>query len=509
MVWLRSWTIVLALLAFLGGSLFLLSPVILGERTETMLLERLSQAEHAGMLWLQMEARRDLDELEHAATDAVLIESLASASRSAADIGLVRKTVLDRLRVFQPKFKAEVLAALDAQGKVITRAGQEEEFFGDSLAGFPVVADALRGIYSDDVWSLAGKLYRVSAVTVIGHDKYLGALLLMREINPVFAREMAQTIGVDVAFVVQERVVCASESSEILAKLPDLWAKTNASTTTPPRSLETAKTRYWTHASAWVGEAAEQGAAYILFAAAPKTLSTSDVWNILRATSLKKLPWAPLRNLTILTIVGLIIAFALFHWEVGSPLKRLNVEVRNVARGSQPRVDAERYPLGFAPLARGINLLLDNGTSEELEPPPPAEPTPRPKANKEPPAKPVVPTSLADFAAIMSVPDERAAPVENPPAPAPTPAAPSNLGDLQARPSRASEDDADLKVFQEYIEMRRQLGEPTQGLTFDKVFDRLRAHRADLLKKYNCRRVDFQVYVKDGKAAIKARPVFE
>lgn len=506
MVWLRSWTIVLVLLAFSGGSLFLLSPVLLGERSEAMLLDRLEQAGRAAPLWLQTEARHDLDGLEHAATDAVLIESLASVSRSAADSGLVRKTVLDRLRTFQPKFKAEILAALDGQGKVVARAGQEEEFFGDSLVGFPVVSDALRGIYSDDVWSLAGKLYRVSAVTVIGHDKYLGALLLMREVNPLFAKEMAQTIGMDVAFVMQERVVCASESSEILAKLPALWAKTKQPNALPARTIETVKTRYWTRASTWVGEAAEQGASYILFAAAPKTLSPAEVWGILKTTSFKKLPWAPLRNLTILSIVSLIIAFALFHWEIGGPLRRINVEVRNVSRGSQPRLDAERYPLGFAPLARGINLLIDRGAPEE-EPPPAPEPLPPPpKAAKEPTPKPAAPTSLADFAAILSVPDSAPLPTE--PAPESRPA-PINLGDLQARPTRLSESDADLKVFQEYIETRRQLGEPTQGLTFEKVFDRLRAHRADLLKKYACSRVDFQVYVKDGKAAIKARPVFE
>jgi len=41
----------------------------------------------------------------------------------------------------------------------------------------------------------------------------------------------------------------------------------------------------------------------------------------------------------------------------------------------------------------------------------------------------------------------------------------------------------------------------------DKFFAKLRSNREQLIAKYNCRSARFSVYVKDGKAAIKATPV--
>ena len=45
------------------------------------------------------------------------------------------------------------------------------------------------------------------------------------------------------------------------------------------------------------------------------------------------------------------------------------------------------------------------------------------------------------------------------------------------------------------------------GLTWDRFRDKLRRNHDTLAQKYACRTVRFQVYVKDGKAALKATPV--
>ncbi len=46
-----------------------------------------------------------------------------------------------------------------------------------------------------------------------------------------------------------------------------------------------------------------------------------------------------------------------------------------------------------------------------------------------------------------------------------------------------------------------------EGLTWDRFRDKLRRNRDALAQKYACRTVRFQVYVKDGKAALKATPI--
>jgi hypothetical protein len=62
-------------------------------------------------------------------------------------------------------------------------------------------------------------------------------------------------------------------------------------------------------------------------------------------------------------------------------------------------------------------------------------------------------------------------------------------------------------VFNEFVELKKRCGEPTAGLTFPKFSEKLRKNRDDLMSKPGCVGVKFSVYVKDGKAALKATPV--
>ncbi|AKJ01966.1 hypothetical protein ATI61_103685 [Archangium gephyra] len=62
-------------------------------------------------------------------------------------------------------------------------------------------------------------------------------------------------------------------------------------------------------------------------------------------------------------------------------------------------------------------------------------------------------------------------------------------------------------VFREFVVTRDQCGEPNDGLTYDKFVSKLRKNKEQLVQKYACKTVRFQVYVKEGKAALKATPV--
>lgn len=62
-------------------------------------------------------------------------------------------------------------------------------------------------------------------------------------------------------------------------------------------------------------------------------------------------------------------------------------------------------------------------------------------------------------------------------------------------------------VFREFVATREKCGEPADGLTYDKFKSKLLKNKEQLVQKYNCKSVRFQVYVKDGKAALKATPV--
>ncbi|MBI4511197.1 MAG: hypothetical protein HY698_16310 [Deltaproteobacteria bacterium] len=76
---------------------------------------------------------------------------------------------------------------------------------------------------------------------------------------------------------------------------------------------------------------------------------------------------------------------------------------------------------------------------------------------------------------------------------------------------QSAEEDAEVayfrQVFDEFVQLKRKCGENTEGLTYEKFEGKLRQNREQLITKYNCKAVKFQVYVKDGKAALKATPV--
>jgi hypothetical protein len=75
-------------------------------------------------------------------------------------------------------------------------------------------------------------------------------------------------------------------------------------------------------------------------------------------------------------------------------------------------------------------------------------------------------------------------------------------------PAGASDEDQHFQeTFRDFLSTRQKCGEPNDGMTYDKFAAKLRKNKEQLVQKYNCRTVRFQVYVKDGKAALKATPV--
>jgi hypothetical protein len=63
------------------------------------------------------------------------------------------------------------------------------------------------------------------------------------------------------------------------------------------------------------------------------------------------------------------------------------------------------------------------------------------------------------------------------------------------------------EVFRDFVATRERCGEPADGLTFEKFKAKLLKNKEQLVAKYQCRSVRFQVHVKDGKAALKATPI--
>lgn len=63
------------------------------------------------------------------------------------------------------------------------------------------------------------------------------------------------------------------------------------------------------------------------------------------------------------------------------------------------------------------------------------------------------------------------------------------------------------RVYEDFVRTKRQCGEPTEGLTFDKFQQTLRKNRDALIQRHGCKHVRFSVQIKEGKASLKATPV--
>ena len=64
-----------------------------------------------------------------------------------------------------------------------------------------------------------------------------------------------------------------------------------------------------------------------------------------------------------------------------------------------------------------------------------------------------------------------------------------------------------LAVYDDFIRTKKQCGEPTDGLSYEKFANTLKKNRDALIQKHGCKRVKFSVYVKEGRASLKATPV--
>lgn len=226
--------------------------------------------------------------------------------------------------------------------------------------------------------------------------------------------------------------------------------------------------------------------------------------------------------------------------------------------GSAPPQQVPQVPPGgFAPPSAANNNPPPPGARFGGPPPPPSRPNvnappaaappagPPPPVNR-PPGAPPPPASTPQFTPpdrTMSM--QSASPptggypgsstvaatpnaVKLPTVPAPFPPGKKGVGKDEEEQTMVAQPSADLisaasgehkavadpaaewqQVYEEFIRTKRECGEPTEGLTFEKFQQTLKKNRDALMQRHGCKRVKFSVYVKEGRASLKATPVRE
>jgi histidine kinase family protein len=547
----KIWFILIALAAGLAVTVALVAPRPAVQKLSALEGQRLDRAQYAAEQMLKVDAHKWIDRVSKLGRDAIISESLDSATRGAGEINVIHKTVQDRFHALIPDLATGGIAALvavDNKGRVIARAGDNDKEYGDYVTGAEIVADALRGYLSDDVWGMNGRLMRMAAAPVLskGRDRIVGALYIGAETGDNFVERLKKNLDVDVALFLRGKPIATTAYPSALGPLPDLIAQhaqeIETVKRTPAIPFTAGSDELLAVAAPFAGQAGQQQAFYVLFGKRP---ANADLAALLKNTSSDDLkwgrfPWIPLAGGVFLAV---LIGLFLIRSEGEKPMLRLRAELKQLARGEIFKIQDLQYGGRFGGLARDINAAIEHYThapgapsamagkdlnailgdsaggkafdlpspgSAFASPPPPSFPPPPPPSGFPPPP----PAGFAPPPPAFAPPPP---PVFAPPPPfsaSSIPALDTEIAPAGSEATRiiANADDVDedthfKNIFDDFVATKRECGESIVGLTLDKFKDKLRGNKDALMSKHQCRTVRFAVYVKDGRAALRATPI--
>lgn len=459
---------------------------------------------------------------------------------------------------------------VDRRGRVLARAGSagvDEAQFGDTIAGRFLVDDALAGYLRDDLWQVGKRLYRVAGSPVIKRDPpvtYVGAVVVGNAVSKQFAEDLMKPLGATVGFYVKGELAVSSSATVLDREVLTEYGKLAAS----PADLDTdckssqpfiatsGKQRLAAVVARLPGEARFDDAFFAVYLEQQPPAGLGRTLDQVRKDDLSfaNFPWV----LVGLGFVGaLAIGLGLLVFEHDRPVRRLAADAVELAKGKGERLPEERHGGRLGSVARSVNIHIDKlarearaarrdldqllgpadgsfGSLDAIDVPPPPRPAPPPAEFRF--SSPAVKAPELDLAPARPTPMPARAPAPPapptpPPAPprtktpppfaaVPTPPPPpaKNLDDdilasltgarVPAPPPPEADEEAYFRsVFDEFVALKAKCGEPTAGLTYAKFVDKLRKNQDELMAKPGTVGVKFSVYVKDGKAALKATPV--
>jgi hypothetical protein len=509
---------------------------------------------------LRLEARARLDRIAFITVDNKLGGLLKQAAgvSDPKQLGHLNSEAKDALRSHiarvleaaggeakEDELKPDIAIAVDSAGRIIAQIGSlEVNPPGSSLATYPFIERALHGYVRDDVIVYDRRVYRVAARPVLYGGEYVGAIAHGYKFDNAFAERVSQGLGgSSIAFFYGKTVLASATPAgapalaEIAALLPDAIgdAKFKRGERTEPKPLQSGGRAVY---SLVVGNAALSDVGYAL--ARPLQLIASPT-AFFQGASKEDVAALPLPMLGGGALVLALLGLSFIYFE-------------------RDRLIVTEWRGAYRKLADAINQAIDKAVEKTAEMAPQAKkkanldeilgPTPQsnvepyfgfadaPQAKAAPKTEPlkVAPKASAPLQVPVAAPAPPMAAAVNAPAPMPAPPvkvappAPISPAKLQAPPPKAArpsngagatanhtanhaanDNDEEAmhfrEVYTEYLSLRKECGESTDGLSYEKFENTLTKTRDQVLTKHPAKSVRFTVYVKEGKAALKAAPV--
>jgi len=156
-----------------------------------------------------------------------------------------------------------------------------------------------------------------------------------------------------------------------------------------------------------------------------------------------------------------------------------------------------------------LEAALMQSLAEADRPKPAAESVGEPSVEPSgAPARAVREFTAAEKAALLTGEHRIASTMAPPPIPqAVPPPVPAAVRGGHGGAAVVDPDDRMKRLYRAYVSAKNRTGESTDGLTYDRLVRTLRKQVPSIQAKTGCKRVDFKIEIKQGKAILKAVPV--
>lgn len=549
MVLSRFWYVLLGL--FLGLSIFVLSIAtsMYNRAGARAMGEALSSDSQVVAWYLRDDARQRAGRLIQFGVDPDIAKYLQKSSDSEAKVPEESRdkllAALKKVNASIPKEEQfDAVFAVDQGGRVVAYLGYEQAsgMADFELGGYPVVADALRGYVRDDTLIL-DRIYRVVARPVEYDMGSLpaGAIVGARIVDDRFARELSARTGAAIAFYANGERASSGAPEGFSTSNLDQIVGDMSSLEQDPEYQDKGRSRVRSiggvlgvQYSRLPGEAWQLGGG---FAVARLPVAVDGVFGFFKTADEKDKQNANLPIAILVAVAAALIGILFSIFEHTRPIAIFKSEARRLAKGETDQLQPSRFRGVFRKIASDLNDGMDQvmakgggprrgpadmkqvlgdipdqpqmsafsfpGDTSGAATPHLATPrsVPNPPANKlpRPPVRPGLTPAATVDAGYSN--DELSAPRRMP-----TP--PMRLG-AEPVAGAASELAEWHAVFQDFVSLKQQCGESTDGFSYEKFEQTLKKKNEELLTRHGAKRVKFSVYVKDGKAALKASPLLD
>ncbi len=542
----RFWYGVLGLA--LGALVFLLSlATSVYNRAEARAVgQGLSSDTQVVEWYLRSDARMRSEQLIPFALDPAIRKSLQqstqaegavpSEAREAAEKAL--KKLLESATVMeggQQRRAFDAVFAVDQQGRVVAQMGYDQGGKDFELGGYPVVADALHGFLRDDTLVL-DYIYRVVGRPVEFDMGQMpsGAVIGARIVNDAFARELAQRTGAAVAFYVNGTMsarasfdIEAVDTADLDQILPDLSKMaTDKDYLEKGRSqIRDVNGKLKAQYSRMPGEAWKLGTGY---AVVRKASLVSGFLGFFKMADDKDKAEASLVMAGLLALAAVAVGIILSLFEHTRPLQVFRAEANRLAKGQTDQLQPSKFRGVYRRIAADLNDGIEAVAAKGGAPRRAADLTqvlgdlpdqPQMSAFSLPGEGPASQTSADAPETSKNFPRPAGGAVGGPPkppakrlprAPGAAPASEEAVVPSAAVVPLAAVFDQEAEwreVYDAFVATKQQCGESIEGFTFEKFEETLKKNRDALVARHGASHVKFSVYVKDGRAALKANPI--